>query len=932
MTNNLKRFGALTLVLAALILVVAACSASAATYSEYLCTGNVYTDAELDDTDTDDNWIGTSNDCPNGFSVRTQPDTTSAGPIGEFAVTESQSTFAVIQSVSLHVQRAPGIKLSIRACRFTTCGTATSTDLDLDADLTLSNENAGEIPDSAVTLKIYVECVEAVCPAYSGALVSNVVVTRRDDTAPFVQVFEANVVDGEAVALPEASKWNNDEIVWSQSWGDMESNLNYFRAGTEGVFRCYALWDPYMYFPVPECANSIQEEYLPVTASDLEDGYHEFVVTVVNRANLSSTDSFTFKTDATNPGQPFQFEVAPHFNDWQGSRDVRVDWTNPGETVETDTQSGIAGFSYDVAPKFGGNNEPTSSEDPPKVTVNEPNAHSVQLHLPSAGQWTVEIETFDRAGNVSTAGTASINIDDARLPAADVADIAPINIADKSTGRTIAWTPGAASVSGICSYDWAFAAIAGFNPGEDPSTPLLGNDAVELNLTPSQVQSLSERPQRFHLRGYSCAGVPGEIAHEPVIVDFTAPSVTISPASGNLAADDPVSISVQDAKPGTIQSGIASVTCVVGTTNYPCANGSQIRLPGGDNHLVVTATDIAGNSTTEQADLVVDSGPPTGWIEQSDPADPTLVRATVHDADTGVRSAELEYRPAAGGSWLKLGNGFRTESPSKGAVVLSARVPDGGELADGTYLLRVRATDATGAVSFIAVRTGGDSAGFSIPLRANAVLSAGLTASSKSKGDPPARLGVDYGQMPLIVGVLRRADGSPIGGAQLDIVADQSGSPIHTVASTTTRSDGAYSVRVPPGGSRRLIVRFGGSLVARATSAEAQLRVRGKVTLKASRSTVRSKKMVYLRGTVFARGATLPLLGKEVQLRFTIGGRRSSLVKTRRTDAAGRFEFSFSYKARRRPVRFTARVIAPVEPTWAFEAGESKAVKFVVRP
>ncbi|MGH2959681.1 MAG: hypothetical protein ACRDKE_08750, partial [Solirubrobacterales bacterium] len=634
----------------------------------------------------------------------------------------------------------------------------------------------------------------------------------------------------------------------------------------------------------------------------------------------------------TKPGQPFQFEVSPHFNDWQGSRDVRVDWTNPGETLETETESGIAGFSYDVAPKFGGINEPTSSEDPEKVTVNEANADSVQLHLPSAGQWTVEIETFDRAGNISTAGTASINIDDARLPAADVSDIAPINIADRTSGRTLTWTPGAASVSGICSYDWAFSPIAGFNPGEDPSTPLLGDDATELILTPSQVQALSERPQRFHLRGYSCAGVPGEIAHEPLIVDFTAPSVTISPATGSLAAGEPVSISVQDTKSGTIQSGIASVTCEVGTTTVPCANGSQLQLPGGDNHLFVTAVDLAGNSTTKEAHLVVDSGPPTGWIEQSDPADPTLVRASVQDADSGVKSAQLEYRSAASSGWLKLGNGFNTDNPGNSAVGLVARIPDDGELPDGDYLLRVRATDATGRSSDISLRAGGDTAAFSIPLRAKSVLSAGLTMHSSSKGDPLARLRVGYGKMPLLVGVLRRADGTPIGGAQLDVVADQSGSPTHTIASTTTRGDGVYVVRVPVGGSRRLIVRFGGTLAARPTADEAHLRVRGKVTLKASRSSVRSMKAVHLRGTVFAKGATIPLLGKEVQLRLVVGGRRARLLDSKRTDAAGHFEFTFRHNARRGPVRFTVQAVAPVEPTWAFQEGVSKSVKFVVKP
>ncbi|MGH2960077.1 MAG: hypothetical protein ACRDKE_10765, partial [Solirubrobacterales bacterium] len=169
-----------------MILAIAACSASAATYPEYLCTGNEYTDASLDDADYDDTWVGSDNDCPTGLTVGTQSDISSAYPGGEFSVSETQSTFAEIQSVSLHVHRAPGIKLSIRACRFTTCGNAASTGVDLDAELNLSNENAGDVPSGAVTLKVFVECEVAECPAYSGAALSNVVVTRLDDTAPIV--------------------------------------------------------------------------------------------------------------------------------------------------------------------------------------------------------------------------------------------------------------------------------------------------------------------------------------------------------------------------------------------------------------------------------------------------------------------------------------------------------------------------------------------------------------------------------------------------------------------------------------------------------------------------------------------------------------------------------------------------------------------------
>lgn len=926
----------LVLIVSGIALFTAAQTAVAAEYTEFTCTGYEFTDAYLWDTDWNDNWWS-SGGCdpdagPPSYSIGTGAADSHLGDVSEdFTI---DSTYAEIKHASAIVTPVSddltGIEVSIQACRMSICSLPSTSTADEQGGLSLESE-ANNIPANASTFVVRAKCVIAVCPAGSSVRISNVEITRIDDTPPAFTFFE---IDENDEPLPEAAKWNNGLIRWNTEpflmWADMQSLLTYFEVEMENVDLCYSVYIPNAW--IPDCTNIPDQSSPDMFASQFEDGHHDLTLGLTNRAGLTTTQTITVKTDVTPPDPPDQIETSPHFLTWQNSRDVRIDWTNWRETLESSTESGIAGFTYDVAPRFGGGNPPTSSENPGPVTVNKPGANSLQLRLPSAGQWTVQIETFDRAGNVSDAATASINIDDARPPAPTLDDIPAINANDLSSGRTIAWTPGETSVSGICGYDWAIAPVAGYNPGEDPATPMLANDVTQLDLSESQVEGLSERPQRFHLRAYSCAGVPGEIAHVPVLVDFTPPRVSISPDGGTLASGEPISVSVQDVKAGTIQSGIASVECTVKGTSVPCANGSQLPLGGGDNHVVVTATDLAGNSATAEADLLVDASAPSGWIEQPNPADPTLVRATVQDADTGVESAELEFQSAAGGPWMKLGNGFDTDHPTPGTVGLSARIPDAGEISDGDYLLRVRVSDGIGSSAVISRRSSGETAGFSIPLRARAVLSATLVKSANSKTDPLSRLTVNYGAMPTIVGVLKRADGTPIAGAALTILADQAGAPIHTFASVVTRADGTYSQPVPVGGSRRLVVRFAGDLATRSTAAEAKLQVRGKITLKASSRSVRSKGVLHLRGKVFSEGATLPLIGKAVELRFRIAGRNSSWTRTKRTLSDGRFDFRFSYAVRGRPVRFAVRAVAVVEPTWAFAEGTSKQTKFVVKP
>ncbi|MBJ7459097.1 MAG: carboxypeptidase regulatory-like domain-containing protein [Thermoleophilaceae bacterium] len=881
--------------------------------------------------------------CPHGFIFMLIEDGHAGDPEGVYSLVTEESQ---IESVSAVIDQLgevpPGIEVGLQACRFNECGTLVVGTGAYDPIEIVPDERDPdvEIPDGANRLRIRLRCTLSVCPAQTPILLADLSIVRSDDTPPYVDAFEMNLisdpdpdVDYDEVLQRriEPPVWNRGRIYPGAEHEDPESPLEYVRFQIGDISLCAGARENVY---VPDCPMYEPSSGMPrFFASDLQDGHNTFTVTAYNRAGLSASDSFAVKTDATLPARPAQFRLSPRFNGWVGGRDVQVQWENFGETVETETQSGIVGYRYDVSPYRNGDHPPPPDViDPPEQYVVGAAAHAMQYRFPSNGEWTISVRTVDGAGNVSDPGEAYLNIDNGRLVAPELEPIEPINAADAQSGRTISWTYPELPDSGVCGHDYAFSSVSGFNPGEDPATPSLTGSDLQLALTPPQVQALSEKPQKLHLRGYSCAGVPGELVHQPVVVDLTPPTITLAPGGGTVGSGEPILIDVADHKSGTIQSGVDAVSCAIAAEPVDCSTQSGVSLREGENHLVVTATDLAGNSSSATADYLADSTPPTGWFEDPSPADPTHVRAAARDSGAGLATATIEIQAAAGGPWTQIGSGLAGSGPSSEPAELTARIPDDGQLADGEYRLRMRLRDAAGNGATVARTASGAEATFRIPSRGQSSMTAGLTRAGAVSSDGLTRRTIEYGANSRLVGRLTGAGGTPVGGALVTVTASQAGSPPQVFAVATTRPDGTYAVPVGAGATRSFVVRFAGSLSTRPTTAAAKLLVRGKVTLKTSRDVVRSRRSVVLSGRVFFDGASLPLRGKAVELEFVIKGRSSRWKQTTRTDAAGRFQFVLRYPAARRAARFTVRAIATIEPSWAFETAVSQKQKFVVKP
>lgn len=907
-----------------------ASSAGAASYVEAPCSGQPTDELFWWDWSGGDNWY-LSDACPTGYGIYLAGD----GHIGDPGFSATMDTaISQIDGISAQIFRADpdesGIEVGLKVCRNSDCSALITPDpsglIELQRD---DSDPDVEIPAGANTVVVQAWCTLETCPGRNAVGLANLQITRSDDSPPLFELANVDATDAPYYGPPQ---WKNGPLHFLLQGDDLESGLAYWRFDLAPISLC----QPVRAYGiiVPDCTMLDAHAPFELNAADVPDGTHQFEVTAVNMAGLSATHSVVMKTDVTPPARPSQFKVTPRFGAWVNSRDVAIAWKNTGETAETDTESGIAGYRFDVDPDFATDNPPPDgAADPVAQYVASPGADHLQYRFPTAGTWAISIVTVDRAGNESEAGEAYVDIDTGRLPAPDVAALEPINAQSAADGVTIDWSYPSIPVSGVCGHSFAFSGQGDFNPGEDPTKPTIAGSGTSVTLTPTQVQALAEKPQRLHIRGYSCAGIAGAIARPPVIVDFTPPAVSLAPASGIVNSTDPVLIGVIDAKAGTTQSGFASVDCAINGDPAPCSLEGGVDLVPGANHLVVTAIDHAGNSTSASADFTSDAVPPEGWFEPADPTDPTLVRATARDTGSGVASATIEYQPLGGGPWTRIGPGFVSDSPSTAPVTLSARIPDDGQLADDGYRLRLAVKDAGGSAAMVSLRSDGAQAGFTIPVRQESVVTAGLSQikGAKAATSTTTRLMVGYGRSAQLAGRLTTRAGAPIAGAALSLTAIQQGAPPRVVASATTDAKGSYSVTIPAGATRTIVVRYAGGPVARSTSVEAKLLVAGRVSLKVSHKSVRGGKGVVLSGRVSYAGASLPLRGKVVELAFRASGGRT-WKQTRRCDAAGHFSFLYSYVAKRRPVRFSVRAISTTEAGWPYETGLSPWTRFVVAP
>ncbi|HEX4306750.1 MAG TPA: carboxypeptidase-like regulatory domain-containing protein [Solirubrobacterales bacterium] len=412
-------------------------------------------------------------------------------------------------------------------------------------------------------------------------------------------------------------------------------------------------------------------------------------------------------------------------------------------------------------------------------------------------------------------------------------------------------------------------------------------------------------------------------------------------------------------------------------------------VPGpGEWHLRLWLRDEAGNESEASAadvPLRFDDQPPSVVFADGGPAG-GRVSAPVTDPLSGPAAGTISYRRAdGGGGWTDLPTALHGEGA--GRATLSAPLPD---LGAGTWAFRVEAADAAGNGATATQRADGspmtvtgpveggkagadggpgrdgsggqgargkdgaagggrdgkDSGGrtrtrllvrlrggkgggtaVTLPFGAPARLTGRLVAGAPTRPTTAARPGRG-------AGLPRLATGAGLVGRRVKVLVVPSHGALapRTVRRLRTGARGAFSLRLPPGASRRVVVSFPGNRsLASAERRSLRLRVRAGLTLKAWPEKLRTGQTVHFSGRVRARGARISRRGKLVAIQYLEAdtGRWRPVLVTR-TDGQGRFDARYRFRYITDAARIRLRATALPEADWPYAPGSSAPVTIEV--
>lgn len=307
----------------------------------------------------------------------------------------------------------------------------------------------------------------------------------------------------------------------------------------------------------------------------------------------------------------------------------------------------------------------------------------------------------------------------------------------------------------------------------------------------------------------------------------------------------------------------------------PCpatANGDvpldTTSLSNGLHHVVVRVTDAAGNS------------------------------AVVMD-----RKLEVDNAPASGGAGGTSG--------SSGGTGTSGGTTGGGTGTGGST--------GTGAAGTGAAGTG---AANGTPAAPQALLRARWQSSGKLAAVSR------WGRAQTIVGTLTTAGGVPVGGASLEVRATPAaqGARASALATVRTRSNGAFTVRLPRNASsEQVVVAYRTHLGEPLPAAEQtlSLSVRASLRLRIAPRVSHAGGTIRFRGVL--RGGHMPPGGKQLVLQARAPGSGWRTFQVLSTNRKGRYHASYRFRLAG-PIRYRFRVLCRQEADFPFATGSSNVV------
>jgi hypothetical protein len=392
-------------------------------------------------------------------------------------------------------------------------------------------------------------------------------------------------------------------------------------------------------------------------------------------------------------------------------------------------------------------------------------------------------------------------------------------------------------------------------------------------------------------------------------------------------------------------------------------------LPDGADTLRGCAVDFTGSvGCAPDARVEVDNSPPSVAFARA--AD-GKVAATVGDPYSGPASGSIAVRRADAGDWTPLPTEFHLDGA--GAATLVAALP---RLEDGAYVFRAEAADALGNAGAATMEVAGSAAAIREAVAAGGSGSGsgsgsagsgsgapapGASRAPRSSGDRPrprprhghptrllvgfaagrgatgragaATLTLPFGRRALVRGRLVAGAAATVNGRAVSVVSRPAGGAGPRVVRTVrTDRGGRFSLRLPPGTSRGVVVSFrGGAGLAPAKGRPLTLRVRAAVTLAAAPPSLRTGEEVHFVGTVRRGPARIPGRGKLVAIQYldrAAGRWRPALVI--RTGADGHFHADYRFRYITGAARIRFRATALPEARWPYAPGSSEPVTVAV--
>lgn len=473
--------------------------------------------------------------------------------------------------------------------------------------------------------------------------------------------------------------------------------------------------------------------------------------------------------------------------------------------------------------------------------------------------------------------------------------------------------------------------------------PTSGRSRIPVDTT----HALSEGTQTLQAQAVDAAGNPGTSSPVLARIDNTAPARVDVAVAGGEGWRNTNDFAIGWANPSEgDRAPIAAARytlCAAGTTN--CTPNettglgiAALRVPvpaPGQWTVSATRRDQAGNLDEHAASTPVtlryDPEPPTLGFEQSAAADPTQVAVQVTDKVSGLAGGTIEISRQGTTTWQTL------PTRQEGSRLLTQ--VDDANLPAGTYVLRARAHDQAGNEASTDRRLDGQSMTLNLPLRVATNLQTGVTTSKTVRqrvgrrhhrhwvrrrvtvfrSSARARAG---GHVP-IAGRLTAANGQPVAGAQVQVLASTPTSPEALIATIQTDAAGVYSYPAIAAATTTLRFAYPGSPVLLPAQGQVALLVPGASSIAVTPSRVLNGQAVKFHGRLFT--LPVPAAGKLIELQAFVSGRWQTF-STGQSDANGRWAIGYRFQRTRGTQRYRFRARIPVETAYAFQTGASRTV------